>query len=437
MTKKLLITVLAVIIGCMCLFTACGGTEDAGGETTDTSYTVTVTNGTGGGEYDANAEATVTATVPDYKEFTRWIDGDGNQASTSNPYTFTVTEDISLTAEFTDIAYTVSVSGGTANATSYKYGDNATVTALVGDDYSFVKWIDGNNNEVSTSATYSFTVSEDISLVAVMEYSKVIAGKAVIMVNNGTTSAGLSYVEVDENSSVTVVPVVPTGSAFIEWQDASGTVLSSESTYTFTATENITLVAVMRTITTYTFEGESVDLTGITTQGPSNQYDEYGLIDSASKQGIVGYVSNDYFLANVHSAGVEFDFVINSDIAATGATVTLRLASELGKSVFLESDVFGVSVNGTELDYTGFTLTGATTWGYSGVSFTDFEIDVPFDLVKGENTITLSIKANEFTSGTSIMDKTGGGPGIDCIYVTSYADLELDYDYWQDYKLVI
>jgi len=57
------------------------------------TYTVTVTNGTGGGTYKHGDKCTVTATVPSTHNFTSWSNG-----VTSNPYTFTVTSNVTLTA---------------------------------------------------------------------------------------------------------------------------------------------------------------------------------------------------------------------------------------------------------------------------------------------------------------------------------------------------
>ncbi len=70
-------------------------------------YTVTATaeNGTveGAGEYEENAEATLTATAADGYEFTCWTSGE-DTVSTANPYTFVVTADVALVANFEEAA---------------------------------------------------------------------------------------------------------------------------------------------------------------------------------------------------------------------------------------------------------------------------------------------------------------------------------------------
>ena len=71
-------------------------------EAAPAKYTVIVTNGTGDGEYDADAEVTATATVPVNKKFVKWIDSENVEVSTENPYVFSATKSISLTAVFED-----------------------------------------------------------------------------------------------------------------------------------------------------------------------------------------------------------------------------------------------------------------------------------------------------------------------------------------------
>ena len=82
--------IMTLVLSLGCFFAACGGDK----------YTVTVVNGTGGGEYEKNTDVTVTATVPEGQLFEKWT-SDGEDVSTDNPYTFKVTKDITLTAVFT------------------------------------------------------------------------------------------------------------------------------------------------------------------------------------------------------------------------------------------------------------------------------------------------------------------------------------------------
>ena len=72
---------------------------------------------TGGGEYEEGTEVALTATAAEGYEFVKWTSGE-TEVSTENPYTFTVTADVALVANFVavdykDITFTVGKSGFT------------------------------------------------------------------------------------------------------------------------------------------------------------------------------------------------------------------------------------------------------------------------------------------------------------------------------------
>jgi hypothetical protein len=73
-------------------------------------YTVSVTaeNGTvaGAGQYEEGTQVTLTATAAEGYEFVNWT-VDGTEVSTENPYTFNVTADVALVANFKEAATVV------------------------------------------------------------------------------------------------------------------------------------------------------------------------------------------------------------------------------------------------------------------------------------------------------------------------------------------
>ena len=83
------------------------------------NVTVTAENGTveGAGEYEENAEATLTATAAEGYEFVNWTVGD-SIVSTENPYKFTVTADLALVANFKEVVKAIEVKVTDATATS-------------------------------------------------------------------------------------------------------------------------------------------------------------------------------------------------------------------------------------------------------------------------------------------------------------------------------
>ena len=116
----------------------------------------------------------LTATPTTGYTFSRWNRG-STVLSTSNPYTATVVDDGTGIDEFTAIStvssYSISASvspsgSGSVSGTGYKnYGTTATLVATAASGYEFVNWTE-NGSEVSTDASYSFTVSGARTLVA-------------------------------------------------------------------------------------------------------------------------------------------------------------------------------------------------------------------------------------------------------------------------------
>ena len=127
---------------------------------------------TGDGLYEINTNATVTAVPYIGYKFVNWTKN-GTEVSKNNPYSFTVTEDVKLVANFEEGAETYSVivsvnneSYGTATGGgTYEENEPATVTATANSGYKFVNWTK-NGAEVSTANPYTFTVTEDVELVA-------------------------------------------------------------------------------------------------------------------------------------------------------------------------------------------------------------------------------------------------------------------------------
>lgn len=112
--------------------------------------------------------AVVSAVAHDGFRFTHWSNG-----ATDNPYTFTLTCDTTLTAFFeadVPVQYTVTATandasmGSVSGGGTFDEGTEVTLTATPNEGYRFVRWSTGD-----TTATLTFVVTEDVSLVAVFE----------------------------------------------------------------------------------------------------------------------------------------------------------------------------------------------------------------------------------------------------------------------------
>lgn len=201
---------------------------------------------TGGGLADEGAPVTVSAQANPGYTFVQWTEN-GAPVSSSASYTFTASAARSLLANFIaapiyqiGASATPSGSGTVAGGGSYTSGTSATVTATAGPGQVFWKWTSGGNT-VSTSATYTFTVSSNKNLVAnflAAGLARTITAAASPLAG-GSTSGGGSYVTGDSASlTATAAP----GYVFDSWREGN-TLVSNSPALSFTVTANRTLTA--------------------------------------------------------------------------------------------------------------------------------------------------------------------------------------------------
>lgn len=104
--KSLLVSVLtiamALVLALACILPFAGCSPEEEPDPQPVTYTVTVIGGSlsGGstsGTFEEGTSVTVTATVPSGETFVEWTEN-GSRVSTDNPYTFTVTGNVTLTA---------------------------------------------------------------------------------------------------------------------------------------------------------------------------------------------------------------------------------------------------------------------------------------------------------------------------------------------------
>ena len=144
--------------------------------TRDHIVTATAENGTvtGAGTYKDNATATLTATPNKGYQFKNWTKN-GEVVFTENPYSFTVTEDVELVANFDGpfnelILNTNDEEKGTVSGAGfYLSGQTATITATPAAGYKLLYWSD---RSTENPRTITMTKNEAISAYFVKEYDE-------------------------------------------------------------------------------------------------------------------------------------------------------------------------------------------------------------------------------------------------------------------------
>ena len=213
-----------------------------------TQYTIIVnanpSNGgtvTGGGTYQQGQSCTVHATASSGFAFTNWTEN-GSVVSTNANYTFTVTGNRTLVANFTR-RYTINVSANPSNGGTvtgggnYNQGASCTVTATANTGFTFTNWTE-NGAIVSTETTYQFQVTSNRNLVANFTEQLLIEVSAN-PTNGGTATGGGTF---NNGESCTVVATAADGYTFENWTE-DGYEVSTDANYTFIVNRSRRLTA--------------------------------------------------------------------------------------------------------------------------------------------------------------------------------------------------
>ena len=251
-----------------------GITEYVASFRTDAIYTVTVIaeNGTVSGAgtgFVENDLVSLNAVPATGYRFVNYTDAEGTVLSDNAAYSFNITSDVTLTANFAALPYDVVLNvndatmGTVAGAGEYTFGTQVEISATANDGYRFVQWSD----DVTTNPR-TIVVTADVELTAQFEAlppAEYYIGATAI---NGTVEGSGSYADGDQ---VTLTATPNNCYQFTGWMNGN-TVVSTDNPYIFTATENVTLMA--------TFD--AINITGEETQVACGSYTWNGNTYTAS-----------------------------------------------------------------------------------------------------------------------------------------------------------
>ena len=197
----------------------------------------------GAGDYNSGQSCTLAAFPNPGYTFANWTENGVSQ--TSNPvYTFTVTQNRDLVANFVASTYSIAASaepyigGSVVGAGTYGYQQTCTLMAMANPGYTFSCWTEDGVN-VSNNPTYSFSVTANRSLVAVFVEESFVISVTINPTNGGTVSGAGTYTI---NQACTLVATPATGYDFICWKE-NGVPVANNPVYTFTVTAPRNLVA--------------------------------------------------------------------------------------------------------------------------------------------------------------------------------------------------
>ena len=321
-----------------------------------TTYTINVSanpnnggNVSGGGTYNQGASCTVTATANSGYTFTNWTEN-GSVVSTQANYTFTVTNNRTLVANFQTQtqSYSITVSANPANGGSvtgggsYQQGQSCTVTASANSGYTFTNWTE-NGNVVSNNASYTFTVTGNRTLVANFQaqpqnYTITVSAMPA---NGGTVTGGGTY---QQGQSCTVHATPATGYTFVKWTE-NGAQVSTNANYTFTVTGNRNLVAQFQAQSFYIAANAIPNYGGSVTGGGSYNYGQSCTLTATAVPG--------YYFVNWTKNGTQM---------STDATYTFTVteSATYNANFHIQSYTVNVSANPSY----GGTVSGEGTYNF-------------------------------------------------------------------------
>ena len=180
--KRFIKALAAIMLTFAMICAACTKEEE---ENVNEDYSISVSakpayGGTvsGGGSFEKGQSCTITATPAAGYVFNSWTEM-GNEVSTDSIYSFAVTGDRDLVANFTYNGngeppkyFTINVSanpvegGEVRGGGTFREGKECTIKAIPKSVYTFISWTDENGDLVSTDNNYTFTVECDRNLVA-------------------------------------------------------------------------------------------------------------------------------------------------------------------------------------------------------------------------------------------------------------------------------
>ena len=391
----------------------------------------------GQGTYDYGQTCTLTATPATGYDFVNWTKS-GNQVSTSSSFSFTVTEAASYVAHFQLQSFTINVSsnpndGGTVSGGgTYDYGQTCTLTATPATGYDFVNWTK-NGNSVSTSSSFSFTVTEAASYVAHFQLQSFTIDASTNPSNGGIVSGQGTY---DYGQTCTLTATPATGYDFVNWTK-NGNLVSTSSSFSFTVTEAASYVAHFQ-LQSFTINASADPSNGGTVSGQGT-YD-YGQTCTLTATASPGYTflrwtkngtqvstNSSYSFTVTESASFVGHFQLNNYIVSVTANPSNGGSVSGGGAFHYGDNCTVIATANTGFNFVNWTENGNPVSNQPSYTFT---ITSDKSLVANFTTQNYIITAIASPTDAGTVSGAGGyNYGDNCI-LTATANLGYDFQRW-------
>ncbi len=221
-------------------------------------FMLTVNSGSGDGLHDAGSTVAISADAPPIGiEFSGWIGDIAGVADVDQiDTTITMTSDAAITATYSYIEYTLTVTSGTGDGT-YTYQKIVNITAdTAPTDYAFEAWIGDTGGVASTTSPSTTLTMPDASQTVTATY-------AIISYYSLTVTSGSGDGSYTENQivNITADASLTNDYAFNEWVGDTGNIANTRSPSTTltmpTTSQSITATYAQGIVYTLTITGGS------------------------------------------------------------------------------------------------------------------------------------------------------------------------------------
>ena len=349
-------------------------------------------------------EVTVIATPDVDCDFVGWFVGDSETpVSTEAVYTFTATENIILTGQFSKRPVVTVQSAGNGSVSikdtywtnkAFLPGTEVTVIAKPYENCDFIGWfVADEESPLSTDAEYTFTVTEDITLTAKFSKRPIVTIRSA---GNGSVSFkdydGTS-IAVSPNTEVTVIATPDEYSDFVGWHIADSLV-STEHTYVHTVSCDVVLIAKF-------FSGEYINETFASSFGVFSTEETVGnypwvidystakatsYVDGANNAATSWLISTPVDFTNETEAYVTFDYIIRY--------------AESGKVAAYHQLLISTDYTGNAAEATWTDLPYNAVEGSDWATFYKANVNIPGEFI-GKANVTFALRYTATTKAST------------------------------------
>ena len=135
-------------------------------------------------------------------------------------------------------------------STSVFEGTDVEYSVVADGGYCVFGWYDNKGQKVSDAESFTVSnINSDVAFYAEVKagcrltVNTISAGTSTIKANGVSIESGRAYYY-DQNTQITLTASPATRCQFVEWRDADGKTLSTENSYSFTLSDNLTITAV-------------------------------------------------------------------------------------------------------------------------------------------------------------------------------------------------